>query len=78
MEMLEEWPFGRPPIPASIPAGSRRKVASESGGKRARLGPLQGHFAAILRMVIRVSAKQKNFAKVFQRGASKKYLLLGA
>jgi hypothetical protein len=72
MEMLQKWPSGRPPIPASIPAGSRGKVAPESGGKRARLGPLQGHFAAILRMVIRMFAEQKNFAKVFQRRASTK------
>jgi hypothetical protein len=72
MEMLEKWPSGRPSIPASIPAGSRRKVASESGGKRAWLGRVQGHFAAILRMVIRPCAMQKNFAKVFQKHASAK------
>jgi hypothetical protein len=46
-------------------------VASESGGKRARLGLLQGHFAAILRMVIRAVAEQKNFAIVLQRRASR-------
>jgi hypothetical protein len=47
-------------------------VTSESGGKRARLGRVQGHFAAILRMMIRWLEMQKNFAKVFQKHVSAK------
>jgi hypothetical protein len=42
-------------------------VTSESGGKRAWLGRVQGHFAAISRTVIRLWVRQKNFAKVFQK-----------